>query len=233
MGNGVFLNGMTTQRRIHKSRGKIQVHEVVQKVTAFIIRERNGITELLVFKHPIAGVQIPAGTVEKGEDIETAVKREAYEETGLQLVEIENYLGCFENELGEGERIIAETTQVYIEPNLTAIPYKRKLPKGLTVDSLSTRKDFTHISYIAYEYDIFHKPIRIDTNITGWVPNENLSAQKKRHFFLMSTQEKTADTWELKSDQGHIFKPYWTPLSPKPNIIPPQNRWLDFVYEKI
>ena len=209
------------------------MNKVVQKVTAFIVRERKGIKELLVFKHPTAGVQIPAGTVEKGEDIETAVKRETYEETGLQLVEIEDYLGCFENELGDDQRIIAETTPVYIEPNLTAIPYKRKLPKGLTVDYLSTQEDFTHISYIEYEYDQFHKPIRIDTSITGWIPNENLRAQKRRHFFLMSTQEETADAWELKSDQGHIFKPYWTPLSPKPNIIPPQDKWLDFVYEKI
>ena len=209
------------------------MNKVIKKVTAFIIRERDGIRELLVFKHPTTGIQIPAGTVEKGEDIETAVKRETYEETGLQFVKIENYLGCIENELEEGERIIAETTQVYIEPNLTAIPYKRKLPKGLTVDYLSTQKDFTHISYIEYEYDKFHKPIRIDTNITGWIPNENLSAQKRRHFFHLSTQEETPDAWELKSDGGHIFKPYWTPLSPKPNIIPPQDKWLDFVYEKI
>ena len=209
------------------------MNRVVQKVTAFIIRERNGVKELLVFKHPTAGIQIPAGTVEKGENIETAVKRETYEETGLQFVEIENYLGCFENELEDNQRIIAETTQVYIEPNLSAIPYKRKLPKGLTINYLSTEKNFTHISYIEYEYDKFHKPIRIDTNITGWIPNENLSAEKKRHFFLMSTQEKTADAWELKSDQGHIFKPYWTPLSPKPNIISPQNKWLDYVYERI
>ena len=207
--------------------------EVVQKVTAFIVRERKGIKELLVFKHPTAGVQIPAGTVEKGEDIETAVKRETYEETGLQLVEIEDYLGCFENELENNQRIIAETTQVYSEPNLTAIPYKQKLPKGLTVDYLSTGEGFTHISYIEYEFDEFHKPTCIDTNITGWIPNESLSAQKKRHFFLMSTQEKTADAWELESDQGHIFKPYWIPLSPKPRIISPQDKWLDFVYEKI
>ena len=209
------------------------MNEVVEKVTAFIVRERRGVKELLVFQHPTAGVQIPAGTVEKDEDIETAVKREVYEETGLQLVEIENYLGCFENELENNQRIIAETTQVYIEPNLTAMPYKRKLPKGLTVDYLSTQKDFTHISYIEYGYDKFHNPICIDTNITGWVPTENLSAQKKRHFFLMSTQEETADAWELKSDQGHIFKPYWTPLSPKPQIISPQDKWLDFVYTKI
>ena len=209
------------------------MNEVIQKVTAFIVRERRGVKELLVFKHPIAGVQIPAGTVERDEDIETAVKREVYEETGLQLVKIKNYLGCFENELEKNQRIIAETTQVYIEPNLTAIPYKRKLPKGLTVDYLSTGEDFTHISYIEYEYDEFHKPIRIDTNITGWIPNENLSAQKRRHFFLMSTQEETADAWKLQSDQGHTFEPYWTPLSPKPNIISPQNKWLDFVYAKI
>ncbi len=207
--------------------------EIVQKVTAFIIRERNSIKELLVFKHPTAGIQIPAGTVEEGEDIETAVKREVYEETGLRFVEIEDYLGCFENELENNQRIIAETTHVYIQPNLDAMPYKRKLPKGLTVDYLSTREDFTHISYIAYEYDQFYEPICIDTNITGWVPNEKVSAQKKRHFFHLSTQEETADAWELKSDQGHIFKPYWTPLSPKPNIIPPQDQWLDFVYEKI
>ena len=209
------------------------MNKVVQKVTAFIVREKDGIKELLVFKHPTAGVQIPAGTVEEGEDIEAAVKREAYEETGLQFVKIENYLGCFENELENNQRIIAETTQVYIEPNLNAIPYKRKLPKGLTVDYLSTQEDFTRISYIEYEYDKFHKPIYIDTNITGWVPNENLSPQKKRHFFLMSTQEETEDAWELKSDQGHIFKPYWTPLSPKPQIIPPQDKWLDFVYGEI
>ncbi|MCG9134442.1 NUDIX domain-containing protein [Candidatus Poribacteria bacterium] len=209
------------------------MNKVVQKVTAFIIRERDGIKELLVFKHPTAGIQIPAGTVEEGENIEIAVKREVYEETGLQFVEIEDYLDCFENELEDNERIIAETTEVYIGPNLSAIPYKRKLPKGLTVDYLSAQADFTHISYIEYEYDQFYKPICIDTNITGWVPNKNISAQKKRHFFQLTTQEETADAWELKSDQGHVFKPYWTPLSPKPQIIPPQDKWLDFVYERI
>ena len=207
------------------------MNKVVQKVTAFIVRERKGMKELLVFKHPTAGVQIPAGTVEAGEAIETAVKREVYEETGLQFVEIENYLGCFENELEEGQRIIAETTQVYIQPNLRAVPYKEKITKGLTVDYHSTGEHFTHISYI--EYDKHPNPTCIHYNITGWVPNENISAQKERHFFHLSTEEKTADSWEMKSDRGHIFNPYWTPLSPKPDIISPQDRWLDFVYEKI
>ncbi|MDE0317043.1 MAG: NUDIX domain-containing protein [Candidatus Poribacteria bacterium] len=209
------------------------MNKPIEKVTAFITQERNGVNMLLVFKHPTAGIQIPAGTVEEGEDIETAVIRETYEETGLQNVKIQKYLGCFENELENNQRIIAETTQVYIQPNLSAIPYKLKLPKGLTVDCHSTQEDFTHISYIEYEYDKFHKPVCIDYNITGWIPNENLSAKKKRHFFQLTTQKETEDMWELKSDKGHIFQPFWTPLSPKPEIVSPQNRWLDFVYEKI
>ena len=207
------------------------MNKIVEKVTAFIVRENNGVKELLVFKHPNAGIQIPAGTVEVGEDLETAVKREAKEETGLQFVEIENYFGCIENELAEGESIIAETTQVYIEPSLNAVPYAKKLTRGLTVNYHSTQEDFTHISYI--QYDKHPNPTCIRYNITGWVPNERLSGQKRRHFFQLTTQEKTADAWELESDGGHIFNPYWTPLSPKPNIIPPQDRWLDFVYEKI
>ena len=209
------------------------MNESIKKVTAFITQERNGVKMLLVFKHPTAGIQIPAGTVEIGEDIETAAKREAYEETGLQNVKVEKYLGCFENELESNERIIAKTTQVYIEPTLNAIPYKQKLTKGITVVCHSTQENFTHISYIEYEYDKFHKPTCIDYNIIGWVPNENLSAKKKRHFFLLSTTEDTEDMWALKGDRGHIFQPFWTPLSPKPEIIPPQDRWLDFVYEKI
>ena len=209
------------------------MNESIEKVTAFITQERNGMNTLLVFKHPTAGTQIPAGSVEIGEDIKTAVVRETYEETGLQHAKIEKYLGCFENELDEQQRIITKTTKVYIKPDLSAVPYKDKLTRGVTVDYHSTHENFTHISYIEYEYDKFHKPLCIDYNITGWVPNENLSDQKKRHFFHLSTQEKTEDAWELKSDLGHIFKPYWTPLFPKPQLISPQNKWLDFVYDKI
>lgn len=204
-----------------------------EKVSAFITQERNGVKMFLVFKHPTAGIQIPAGSVEIGEDIETTVIRETYEETGLQHVKIEKYLGCFENELESNERIITETTQVYNEPNLSAIPYKQKLTRGLTVDYHDTQEDFTHISYIEYEYDRLYKPKCINTNITGWVLNEYLSEQKKRHFFHLSAQDKTPDKWELESDLGHIFKPYWTLLSPKPDLIPPQDKWLDFVYEKL
>ena len=95
---------------------------VIEKVTAFVTRKRDGLREMLVFKHPNAGIQIPAGTVECGENPETAVMREVREETGLQLVIIDKYLGCIENELEENERIVARTTHVYFRPNFNSIP---------------------------------------------------------------------------------------------------------------
>ena len=99
---------------------------VVEKVTAFITRERNGVKELLLFKHPTAGIQIPAGTVEEGETPETAVRREVYEETGLRVVKIEKSLGCIEKELEENERIIAKTSRVLYQPKFEFKRLQRK-----------------------------------------------------------------------------------------------------------
>ena len=53
------------------------------KVYAYITRGDH----LLVFRHvdfPEAGIQIPGGTLEDGEEPDEAVLREAFEETGLE-----------------------------------------------------------------------------------------------------------------------------------------------------
>lgn len=70
----------------------------VRKVVAYITREINGREELLVFRHrdnPEAGVQVPAGTVEEGEDVDAAVAREAGEETGLHGFQVQRKIGVF------------------------------------------------------------------------------------------------------------------------------------------
>ena len=51
---------------------------------------------LLVFEHvdhPDAGVQVPAGTLERGESPREGVLREAFEETGLTGLRIVRFLG--------------------------------------------------------------------------------------------------------------------------------------------
>ncbi|MEM7335281.1 MAG: hypothetical protein AAF490_24600 [Chloroflexota bacterium] len=51
----------------------MQLTSEILKVTAFITRETVNGRELLVFQHPYAGVQLPAGTVDPNEAPETAV----------------------------------------------------------------------------------------------------------------------------------------------------------------
>lgn len=68
------------------------MNKIVHKVAAYITCNQ----QLLVFiepDFPEAGVQVPAGTVGEGEQLEDAVLREASEETGLTNLKIESYLG--------------------------------------------------------------------------------------------------------------------------------------------
>ncbi len=67
------------------------------KVIAYITRQRGSETQLLVFEHvdfPEAGVQVPKGTVEPGEAIEHAARREVCEETGLTQLDGLCYIGA-------------------------------------------------------------------------------------------------------------------------------------------
>jgi len=66
-------------RSVGKRTGGDRVNEL-QKVAILCTRKNS---ELLVFQHDRGGVQVPAGTVEFGEEIATAAIRELHEETGV------------------------------------------------------------------------------------------------------------------------------------------------------
>ena len=71
-----------------------------RRVLAYITRERNGRTELLVFAHrdyPEIGVQVPAGRLESGEELEAGLRREIEEEAGLTNFRIVRELPGFED----------------------------------------------------------------------------------------------------------------------------------------
>ncbi len=58
---------------------------------AYVTRERNGRTELLVFDHrdhPEAGTQVPAGRLDPGESREQGLMRELHEEAGIERARI-------------------------------------------------------------------------------------------------------------------------------------------------
>jgi 8-oxo-dGTP pyrophosphatase MutT (NUDIX family) len=69
-----------------------------QKVTALITRPGPEGPELIVFDHGVAGIQLPAGTVEEGEPFDDAVMREAWEETGALGLELVRELAVVRRE---------------------------------------------------------------------------------------------------------------------------------------
>jgi 8-oxo-dGTP pyrophosphatase MutT (NUDIX family) len=88
---------------------------VAEKVTAFVVRDTTAGRQVLLFRHPSAGIQIPAGTVEAGEAPAVAALREGREETGLRDLAIVRPLGISEVELDEGVALIGNACTVQAE----------------------------------------------------------------------------------------------------------------------
>ena len=201
----------------------------VEKVTAFITRERPAGRQILLFQHPQAGVQLPAGTVDVGEGWETAVLREAHEETGLTQLTIHRYLGKIENELAAGEAILNQDSHIFSQPDENSLPFAPLFSRGMTFAVREQRGNFHHTRYT--EYDQLPNPSQITLFIDGWLPGERLSWRKTRHYVHLHCHEEMADRWTLPGDRNHRFAPFWANLQPKPTIVQPQTRWLDDVYE--
>jgi 8-oxo-dGTP pyrophosphatase MutT (NUDIX family) len=77
---------------------------VVEKVVIYVTRG----DEILVFSHthyPEAGIQVPAGTIQPGEDFVDAAIREVHEETGLDMddLKLQDKLGVDVFSSGDGD----------------------------------------------------------------------------------------------------------------------------------
>lgn len=73
---------------------------MVEKAFAYITRD----DALLLFRHPDvpeAGIQVPAGTIRSDETPESAVMREAQEETGLESLSLVRLLGSVDIDMSE------------------------------------------------------------------------------------------------------------------------------------
>jgi len=120
---------------------------LIEKVTAFITRVVPRGTDLLLFGHPHAGIQIPAGTVEPGETPEQAVVREAHGESGLTALTLLGYLGYTEDHFTGKHRLIREQTKVYARPDTTSFDwaqFRKGVPVTLTGQHAG---DFSQVRY--------------------------------------------------------------------------------------
>ncbi|RAP75284.1 NUDIX domain-containing protein [Paenibacillus montanisoli] len=200
---------------------------VLGKVTCLITREKAAGTELLLIQHPNAGIQLPAGTVELSEECEQATLREAYEETGLDDFIGIRYIGKLDVDLS-GEHIIYKQAKVFSRPDLTSSQWA-EIRRGITVQEERKQGDFVQVSY--REGDQYPDPNYITYQITGWVQAADLTAKVSRHFYHLRTNCDLTE-WDREADH-HLFKLFWAPLHTLPEIVYPQNKWLEYVFSDL
>lgn len=194
------------------------------KVTAFVTRQNGSAIELLLFKHPNAGIQIPGGTIERGESHLDAVVREVYEETGLTNVEVKNLIGEIETKHPDNEFAVIDSTKVYSRPDLSSFDWVQ-FRRGITVSGIRQEEEFWQVAY--EEYDQYPDPNYLTYGITGWVPKDALSKVTKRYLYHIVYNQVTPETWEVYTDNSY-FKLFWAPLSSLPEIVAPQYEWLSY-----
>jgi 8-oxo-dGTP pyrophosphatase MutT (NUDIX family) len=197
----------------------------VEKVCVFVMRDGARGKEVLLFEHPSAGIQVPAGTVELGESPAEAAVREVREETGLAAFASQSYLGARHEPLEAERRVVYRTTAVFSRPDAGSFDWAT-LRRGLYVRALRQAGAFTQITY--EEWDQVESPTYVTYCITGWVPTEALAAETTRHYYRFECGEETADRWSVPAD-NHVFILFWTGLDTLSEIPTSQRAWLDYL----
>ncbi len=197
----------------------------LRKVTAFVTRRGRGGLELLLFRHPNAGVQFPAGTVEPGEAPAQAALREVREETGLGDVCLAASIGSRVEAPAGGSHVIARLTRVYARPDPTSFDWAELRP-GIVVQVERRQAGYTQVTY--EEWDRYPVGSYVTYCLTGWVPDETRAETIERHFFHLQSVGGSPAAWAQRAD-NHTFRPFWASLAALPPLVAPQDGWLPYV----
>jgi 8-oxo-dGTP pyrophosphatase MutT (NUDIX family) len=211
-------------------------HSALGKVTAFVTRESERGRELLVFRHPSAGVQLPAGTVEPGETPEEAVLRELSEETGLTDVEIVRPLGLMtmdDEEIGldDDEFLLLRTVSRMRYPGEPDVPRWRRIRRGQRVHVVAQQGEYVKIHYYRYQL-LKGGDFDVMRCVSGWIEMDALTKNMNRYLYHLRTNRPTADTWEKRADHHHVFSMYWVPLNTDPKLVKGLGKWLVWARER-
>jgi len=196
----------------------------LEKVTAFITRGAGAAQEVLVFRHPSAGIQLPAGTVEAGEDVEAALWREVREETSLTDLALLAKLGEETMALPLDKRALLRTVPMLSEPAAASPAVGRALRRGLWVREAAARGGWSQVRY--EEYGIQGASLVVTGVTTGWVPSDALAARVVRHFFHLGACSPTPDRWRREGEPGCEFALSWALLARDPGLVAGQAEWL-------
>lgn len=193
------------------------------KVTAFVVRDGRP-RRLLVFRHPLVGLQLPAGTVEPGESPVDAARREVAEETGVAVLDDAAVVDMQLRRLPAGEAIIVDTVRSRVAPDGSPGPV---FQRGHRVELLERTAGTCRITQ--NEFDYISSPPRLVRSVTGWVPGDVLGSEFVRSFVLLRPHPATSmGRWTQNAD-GHDFAVFWAPLDAPLDLAGAQTEWLELL----
>ncbi|MAT16535.1 MAG: hypothetical protein CMJ46_14845 [Planctomyces sp.] len=190
----------------------------LSKITAFVVRPNSGGVDVLTFRHPTAGRQFPAGTVEQGEGEIAAAIREVREETGYVVRGEARRIETLIEQLPTGHAVIAWTSpEADIDPALRrGIPVRLRQVRG--EEALVVREEF----------DFGVEPPPLINEVEAWMPTQSLATTIARHFLLFVEPAAASGEREAPyrhSADGHVFEVAWLPLSPELVFAGHQQQW--------
>ncbi len=119
---------------------------------------------------------------------------------------------------------------VYARPDPTSFDWAQ-FPRSLMVAIEGHHANgFTQVIYIEPDHEPdplgSSSPTFTTYQITGWVEDDALTDRQIRHFYVLNFSGETPECWPVQTDH-HVFTLFWAPLDNLPDIVYPQNIWLD------
>jgi len=206
-----------------------------------VTRRREDIAELLVFQHPTAGIQLPAGTIDDGETPLQAVVREVFEETGLTSLGSVTSIGLMSAMGARTDRMVVASTPLYAEPSVDSDTIPITIGMGVEVPTLRRGYWCEWVSddgdwrRVAYHYGAVVDGVETLSRKLGWVPAEFLAADVTREMFHVPVISTTPDRWmhSCEGDGLQGYEVFWTPLESPAALVESNRRWLEFVREAL
>lgn len=207
---------------------------MIHKVTAFITRDTDRRRDLLVFQHPIAGVQLPAGTVDVGESPARAAYREACEETGLCDLSLVGLLAELPSQLGPNQYRLVRSVHLRTSPQPDSPLTDYRMPYGWMVDliELDSATGAAKIRYPEMKY-LGGDRWEVEFEWVGWVDESALTSQETRLAYHLHCDAPTPEFWEHLGDHDLVFRCFWVDVQADPPLIPLHSRWFDVVKDQL
>lgn len=199
-----------------------------RKVTAFVTRGVEPHRQLLTLVHPLGGRQLPAGSVEEGEEPIESAKREVWEETGVSDIE-EIALIDVETVHTDGSGYLSTPLGVRSDPDDSA-PVSGLLPRGYKVCLRDRRGAWVNISHRIYDFNV--TPEVVLHEVSGWVPQTQVAQILERYHYHLVAATDHRQSWTRVAD-GHLFQVEWVPLKPPPGLVTGQQEWLDIRHARL